>query len=186
VCYRRYEELVAILAKDPTQANDLRTGMSPLGWSGFAGDTRAARILLDHGAIVGSPPYDMHAWGPVCQVARTDIALLLLAAGADPDAQDGTGETPLHRVLGSRLVGDPSAFVALLLNAGADPTRRTVAGIDALDAARAQVGRDFETYYPRRSLGPKKLERAISLLEAAVRHRQLERDPTQTCWSGEL
>src|SRR5262249_34549296 len=135
---------------------------------------------LDHGAIVDSPPYDMHAWGPACQVARTDIALLLLAAGANPNAQDGIGQTPLHRVLGSRLGGDPTAFVELLLNSGADPTRRTVAGFDPLDAARAQVGRDFETYYPRRSLAPKQLDRAIDLLEAAARHRQPERHPTQT------
>jgi ankyrin repeat protein len=37
VCYGRYDSLTAILTADPSQANDLRTGLSPLGWCGYAG-----------------------------------------------------------------------------------------------------------------------------------------------------
>jgi len=170
-CYRRYGRLTAILTEDPSQANDLRTGLSPLGWCGFAGDIRAARILLEHGAVVDRPPYDMHAWSPACQVARVDIARLLLAAGSDPNAQDAAGDTPLHRVLRSRLVGDPSAFVALLLDHGADPTRTNLTGLNALDIAREQVGRNAETYFPRRSLGTKQFDRIIELLLAAIAQR---------------
>ena len=176
VCYGRYERLTAILTEDPSQANDVRTGLSPLGWCGFAGDTRAAQILLKHGAVVDRPPYDMHAWGPTCQVARVDVARLLLAAGSDPNAQDATGDTPLHLVLGSRLVGDPSAFVALLLDHGADPARINLAGVNALDTARQQVGRNAETYFPRRSLAPKQLDRAIELLLAALPQRTTNRE----------
>jgi hypothetical protein len=56
----------------------------------------------------------------------------------------------------------------------ADPAARladaqSVAGIDALDAARVQVGRDAETYYPRRSLGRRQLDRTLELLLAAAR-----------------
>jgi hypothetical protein len=167
VCYGRHDQLTAILIKDPQQANDLRTGLSPLGWCGFAGDTRAARILLAHGAVLGQPPYDAHAWGPTGRVARVELARLLLAHGADPNAADDLGNTPLHVVLGSRLVADPGDLVALLLDHGADPTRRNQAGVDALEAARTEVGRDVETYFPRRSLGPKQLDRAIALLRAA-------------------
>ena len=172
VAYGRHEQLTAILTDDPAQANDLRTGMSPLGWCGYTGDTKAARILLERGAIVDRPPYDMHAWGPVCHVAAMDMARVLLAAGADPNAQDGVGDTPLHRVIGSRLVGDPGAFVAMLLDHGADPTRTNHSGLDAVGAARAQVGRDAETYYPRRSLGPKRLDHTIELLLTATRARR--------------
>jgi ankyrin repeat protein len=171
VCYRRYQRLTAILINDPGQANDLRTGLSPLGWCGFSGDVRAATILLAHGAVVDRPPYDMYAWGPACRVARVDIARLLLASGADPNARDAEGETPLHRVLRSRLVGDPHAFVALLLDHGADPTRSTALGVDAIGVALAEVGRDAETYYPRRSLGPKQLDRTLDLLRSAAQAR---------------
>lgn len=163
-CYGHHDRLTAILAADPGQANDLRTGLSPLGWCGFAGDARAALILLRSGAIVDRPPYDMHAWGPACQVARVDIARLLLEHGADPNTRDAAGDTPLHRVLGSRLVSDPAEFVALLLEHGADPARANHAGVDALQAARAQVGGEVETYYPRRPLGPKQLGRTLELL----------------------
>jgi len=174
VCYGRYESLTSILAKDPSQANDLRTGLSPLGWCGFAGDTRALLILLEHGAVVDQAPYDMHAWGPACQVGRIEVARLLLAAGASPNATDEAGDTPLHRVLGSRLVGDPSEFVALLLDHGADPTQANLAGIDAIAAARAHTGRPVETYFPRRPLGTKQLDRTLEILEAAARARSAQ------------
>ena len=162
--YGLYGALTAILSGDRAQANDLRTGLSPLGWCGFAGDVRAARLLIEHGAIVDQTPYDMHAWGPTCQVARLDLARLLLAAGADPNAKDAAGDTPLHRVVASRLVGDPGDFVALLLDHGADPGRRNGAGVDVLESARAQVGQDVETYFRRRRLGPKQLDRTIAVL----------------------
>jgi hypothetical protein len=70
-------------------------------------------------------------------------------------------------VLRSRLVGDPLAFVALLLEHGADPTCTTAAGVNPVEAALAEVGRDAETYYPRRSVGPKQLDRTIELLRNA-------------------
>jgi len=121
----------------------------------------------------------MHAWGPACQVGRIEVARLLLAAGASPNATDEAGDTPLHRVLGSRLVGDPSEFVALLLDHGADPTQANLAGLDALTAARTYTGRAVETYFPRRSLGTKQLDRALELLEAAARARK-----AQNHWQG--
>ena len=165
--YGRHDELTAILTDDPAQANDLRTGLTPLGWCGFSGDVVAARILLEHGAIVDQPPYDMHAWGPTCQVARIEMARVLLAAGADPNARDAAGDTPLHLVLASRLVSNPGEFVALLLSHGADPTLTNQAGIDAVQAARAQIGQSFETYFPRRRLGPKDFDETLRLLLAA-------------------
>ena len=99
------------------------------------------------------------------------MARVLLAAGADPNAQDAAGATPLHRVLGSRLVADPAAMVALLLDHGADPTHTNQAGTDAIETARAQVGQSFETYFPRRQLGTKDLDQTLQLLLAAARPR---------------
>lgn len=165
--FGEHARLAQILAADPAQANDLSTHLSPLGWSAYAGDVEAARILIAHGAIVDEAPYDQHAWGPVCHVANVDVARMLLAHGADPNCQATGGDTPLHQVLASRLVRDPTDFIRALLEAGADPDLKNQAGRTPLDDAQARQGEEAETYFPRRGLGAKDLTAVIELLRAA-------------------
>src|SRR5262249_4920142 len=152
------------LCADPAQANDLRTGLTPLGWAGFAHDAESARILIDHGAIIDRPPFDAEAWGPTSMVAGLPVARVLIERGADPNCADDSGNTPLHRAVASRIVQDPTAFVRLLLDAGADPRRTNHAGHTPLAIALAQRSSDAETYFPVRSLGGKRLDAAIDLL----------------------
>jgi ankyrin repeat protein len=104
------------------------------------------------------------AWGPVAHVANAPVARVLLAHGADPNAKMQDGDTPLHAVVKSRLVGDASAFVELLLASGADRTIRNEAGRTALDEALDQTGAMAEAYYPARPLRQKDLRRTIALL----------------------
>ncbi|HWM88096.1 MAG TPA: ankyrin repeat domain-containing protein [Kofleriaceae bacterium] len=167
--YGEHARLEAILRADPDQANDLSTHISPLGWAGYAHDAESARILLAHGAIVDRPPHDDSAWASICHVAAIPVARVLLEHGADPNFQDPDGDTPLHRVLASRLVRDPTDFVRLLLDHGADPDRQNRAGRSPVDDALARQGEEAETYFPRRPLGAKHLEPAIELLRAASR-----------------
>jgi len=162
--YGNHDKLREILRAQPAQANDMTTGLLPLGWAGFANQPESARILIEHGAIVDRAPYDYEAWGPTCMVSALPIARVLLAHGADPNCEDPDGNTPLHRVIASRLVKDPSAMVQLLLDAGADPARKNAAGESPLDAAVAQRGRQAETYFPAKSVGDKQLDRTIALL----------------------
>jgi len=163
------DKLVELLKRDPVQANDLSTGMSPLGWSAYGGDqTASAEILFRYGAIADRPPYDWAAWDPAAHVANLAAARVLLVHGASPDAKaPNSGDRPLHRVITSQLVADPSDFVSLLLEAGADPLARNHAGRTPLEEAIAQVGVDAQTYYPVRPLRPKELTRTIALLKAA-------------------
>jgi ankyrin repeat protein len=162
--YGMYDRLRELLERDPTQANDLQTGISPIGWSTYGNQPESARILLEYGAVVDRPPFDVEAWGPVAHVANVGFARFLLEHGASPNCQDEDGDTPMHAAIKSRLVGDPAAFAELLLEFGANPVilnndRRT-----ALDEALLQAGKAFETYFPARPVAAKKVDRVIELL----------------------
>jgi ankyrin repeat protein len=163
--YGYHAELAAILRREPAQANDLTTGLLPLGWSAFAHDAESARILIEHGAIVDRAPYDDHVWSPACMAASVAVARVVLASGADPNYQNGDGDTPLHQVIASRIVKDPTAFVELLLDAGADPKRTNHAGQSAIDAAIARRDEQAQTYFPAKPIGPKQLDGAIELMQ---------------------
>lgn len=162
--YGMFDRLEDILRLDPTQANDLTTGVSPLGWAAYGRQPAAARLLFAHGAICDVPPYDWAVWGPVTLVASTDVARVLLDHGADPSARDADGNTPLHHVIQSRIVRDPTALVECLLAAGADAAIRNAAGHTPRDEAIRQADVMAETYFPRRPKAPKQLDRVIALL----------------------
>jgi hypothetical protein len=85
-----------------------------------------------------------------------------------PNVQDAQGRTPLHLVLASRLVQDPTELVRVLLEAGADAHRPTRAGRSPLDDALARSGESAETYFPRRPLGAKQLDEAIRLMRLSA------------------
>jgi hypothetical protein len=162
--YGMYDRLREILNRDPEQANDLQTGISPLGWSVYGNKPESARILIEHGAVVDRPPYDVSAWGAAAHVANIEVARVLLLHGANPNCRNERGDTPMHAAIKSRLVGDPAAFVELLLAFGADRDILNNDGRRALDEALLQVGKVAETYFPARPLKPKKLDRVIDLL----------------------
>jgi len=162
--YGLYDCLREILKRDPEQANDLQTGILPVGWSVYGQKPESARILFEYGAIVDRPPYDVEAWGPATHVANIDITRMMLANGASPNCRNKNGDTPMHSVIKSRLVVDPTAFVELLLAHGADRSIVNNEGRRAVDEALLQVGRIAETYFPARPVASKKLDRVIELL----------------------
>ena len=166
--YGMHDRLREILQNDPRQANDLTTGESPLGWSAYGMQTESARILFQYGALADRAPYDTHAWRPVSMVAGALVARVLLDHGANPNWCDTNGDTPLHRVLKSRIVLDPTEFVKVLLAAGADTSIRNAEGLTALDQALLQRSKNAETYFPVRTIGPKKLEQTIEILRSRL------------------
>ncbi len=164
--YGMNDRLREILATHPEDANDLQTGNSPLGWAAYGHQPEAARILLQHGAIVNRAPYDAKAWGPAAMVASKDVARVLLENGADANWQDEDRNTPIHRAIRSRIVGDPAEFVEVLMQFGGNPELQNLDGRTALDEALMQAGKGVETYFPIRPIGPKRLERTIELLRS--------------------
>jgi hypothetical protein len=180
--YGLHDEMLHILEQDANQANDLRTGLSPLGWSVYGNQTRSAEILFSYGAEVNRAPFDVQAWGPTAHVANVGFARLLLAHGAEPNcrhntshligaADRGDGDTPIHIAIKSRLVLDPTEFVELLLAAGADPTLANSENHTPLDEAELHKNRTTETYFPPRPIGTKNLTRTIEILKEAVAKR---------------
>lgn len=167
--YGMHERLGEILKKDPEQANDLTTGISPLGWSVFGSQPISATILFDYGAIADRPPYDSYTWAPASMVASTAVTPILLQHGANPNWQNDAGDTPMHCAIKSRIVFDPAKFVQILLEFGADSGVRNREGRTALDEALLQVDKTAETYFPVRPIAPKKLGQTIELLRSRIR-----------------
>ena len=96
---------------------------SPVADAAMTGDLASVRALLSDGADVNAPQGDgMTALHWAARAANTDLARLLLEAGADVDAATRIGAyTPLH--LASEVGG--SEVVGLLLEAGAEQTATT-------------------------------------------------------------
>jgi ankyrin repeat protein len=116
----------AAAAHLPTVARQLLA----LGASVDARNRNGAEPL--HYAADGSPGSD--AWDPESQVGIID---LLIGAGADPNAQDKRGVTPLHRAVRTRCAGAVDA----LLERGADPIRKNGSGSTPLHLAVRSTGR---------------------------------------------
>jgi Ankyrin repeats (3 copies)/Ankyrin repeat len=108
-----------------------------------------ARMLLDAGADSGSAKnrrfsqplhyaadgyLDSLFWNAPRQVA---MIRLLLKAGANIDAQDKNGATPLHRAVRTRC----AAAVKCFLDAGANPTIRNKPGSTPFHLAAQNTGR---------------------------------------------
>src|SRR5208282_519002 len=125
-------------------------------------------ILFEHGAIVDRAPYDACAWGPASAVGSTVVTPVLLENGASPNWRDERGNTPLHRVIKSRMEIDPARFVQLLIDFGADVSIRNRDGRTPLDEAALQAGKIAETYFPVQPVGVKRLEETIGILRARL------------------
>ena len=85
-----------------------------------------------HAAAFGTP--GSPRWDPAAQAATI---VCLIEAGADPNAQDMDGATPLHRAVRTRCAG----AVRALLGHGADPAIRNKNGSTAMQLAFHTTGR---------------------------------------------
>ncbi len=85
-----------------------------------------------HYAVDGNP--NSRSWNPVAQSA---IVGLLIERGADPNARDKSGVTPLHRAVRNRC----AEAVRVLIGGGADVRLENRGGSSPLFLATQQTGR---------------------------------------------
>ena len=129
----------AIVAHDQTRLNAVAAdGFHPLGLAAFFKREEAVRALLELGADVTLASRNggftaLHSAvaddeGP----AAKEIVRVLIDAGADPNALNGSGGTPLHTAAFTGNI----AIVQMLLTAGGDLTITDDKGLTPLDHAR--------------------------------------------------
>jgi ankyrin repeat protein len=111
----------------------------------FAGVRRAGRThrsgteLLTRLQRQKGQIYSSRSISPLISSERAQAATVarLIAAGADPNATDKSGVTPLHRAVRTRC----AAAVKALLEVGADPRRKNNSGSTPMLLAAQNTGR---------------------------------------------
>lgn len=110
-------------------------GFTPLHLAAYFGAPRVTTLLLARGAdvaAVADNPMRIQALHAAAAGRHLEIAAALLAAGADPNARQQSGYTPLMAAAGN---GDADLTRALLAT-GADPALTNDSGARAADIAR--------------------------------------------------
>jgi uncharacterized protein len=129
----RLEQLVAA---DPASVNAWSPdGFQPLGLAAFFGHPAAVELLLAHGGEVNTVarhPFGVNALHAALAGPTPDIARALIAAGADVNAPQRSGATPLQETAFSGNL----ELARLLLAHGANPAAVDDQGRTALDIAR--------------------------------------------------
>ncbi|HVL75358.1 MAG TPA: ankyrin repeat domain-containing protein [Noviherbaspirillum sp.] len=112
-------------------------GDSALMIACYTGNGEAARALIERGAAVHHP-----GWTPLHYAAaggHNDIAQMLMALGAPPDARSPNNTTPMMMAA----LGGHIMTVKVLLDAGADATLKNDHGMTAIDFARRNDHQDI-------------------------------------------
>lgn len=99
-------------------------------------DPRMAAFLIGKGANVhlAEGGESLTALHFAAREAREDLVRVLLAAGADVNAQDSLGYTPLHHVVTA--ANSEPTLVSLLLEHGADSNKKENRGLSPIDLAK--------------------------------------------------
>ena len=129
---------------DPNERDsDDRT---PLLYAAIDNKLQIAKLLLDSGADVDTQDASGNsALHYAAQEHHAEIASLLIGHRAAVDIEDVHGNTPLWRaVFNSRGRGE---LIALLLRAGADPSRRNKHGRTPLDLAQSIANFDVGQFF---------------------------------------
>ena len=129
------DRLTELLGAEPSLVTSYSgDGFTALHFAAFFGRFEAAALLIERGAEVdafGRGWMTGTALHSAVSRRQSDVARVLLEAGANPNVRQSAGWTPLHA---SAMNGDLTS-VELLLAAGADPTATNDEGRSVLELA---------------------------------------------------
>lgn len=157
-----------LLARGVDVQRTTKDGWTPMHQAVMMGPTDLVQILADAGAAISGCWHGSDGSHPI-HWARGDLIPLLVSLGADINARDSKGRTPLHYWVGissyffepvvARWIGPE---VSLYLAAGADPSLLDNEGKTPLDLLPPGHRKD------------KRLMRALAPLVAEHQRRELE------------
>jgi ankyrin repeat protein len=105
-----YEKIVEILLKAGADVKDKNL---PLAWAIIAGETAIVEILLDHGAEIETGLWGERMLSLASRCGNDEAVELLTEKGANIEARDGNGRSPLS-------LAATETVAKILLEAGAD------------------------------------------------------------------
>ena len=127
--------LHALLANDPGLAQTYSSdGFTALQLAAFFGQPASVEALLQYAPDVNAVsrnPMKVAVINAAAASRNLEVVKLVLAAGANPDAQQQAGYAALHEAAANNNV----ELARVLLTAGADPRVRSDAGLTAADIA---------------------------------------------------
>jgi ankyrin repeat protein len=131
----KFDSLASNIYKNPELINSFSDdGFTPLGLSCYFGHEDSARYLLLKGAEVNTCSingYNVYPLQSAVAANNTDIAKILLEAGAEVNVRQISGITPLHSAAHHGNI----ELIILLLEAGSDVNAKTEDGKTAADLA---------------------------------------------------
>lgn len=151
-------------------------GAELIGWCAYYGDVSAMRRLVEAGVPLERLGRNLGLGGAAFH-GHWQLCAWLIEQGADPnDADPDSGETALHNAVSRRDSPGMEAVVTVLLAAGAEPNKATVAGTETGAFMRDVRNRGEGVLHRAAAYAPKSVIERLIAAGARIDQRDAQGD----------